>query len=195
MVTFCDSINTKPETKLMDINFCSYCGGRIKQVIPPFDDRQRDVCESCAKIHYENPKMVVGCIPVKGGQVLLCRRAIEPRIGKWTLPAGYLEKGETVAAGACRETMEEARAEVAIIAPYSMYNITFVNQIYLFFRAQLLNEDFGPGPESSEVLLFTEEEVPWDEIAFTVVQKTLHQFFKDRQDNHFEFYIGDIDPM
>jgi ADP-ribose pyrophosphatase YjhB (NUDIX family) len=179
----------------MIINFCYYCGGRIKRVIPPFDDRQRHVCESCDQIHYENPKMVVGCIPMKGEHVLLCRRAIEPRAGKWTLPAGYLEKGETVAEGACRETLEEARADVAIVAPYSMYNITFVNQIYLFFRAKLLNEDFGPGPESSEVLLFTEEEVPWDEIAFTVVQKTLHHFFKDRQNNRYEFYIGDIDPM
>jgi ADP-ribose pyrophosphatase YjhB (NUDIX family) len=179
----------------MNINFCSNCGGRIEHVIPALDDRQRAVCKKCNIIHYENPKMVVGCIPEKENRVLLCRRAIEPRIGQWTLPAGYLENGETVAMGACRETMEEARAKVSLIAPYAMYNLTFVDQIYLFFRAQLVNEDFGPGPESSEVKLFKEKEVPWDKIAFTVVQETLRQFFKDRARNQFTFFIGDINPI
>ena len=174
--------------------FCSYCAGRIKRIIPPMDDRPRDVCASCKRVYYENPKMVVGCIPVKEKRVLLCRRAIEPRKGRWTLPAGYLEAGESVSAGARRETLEEARAEVAIIAPYSMYNLTFVNQVYLFFRAELLNDDFGPTPESTAVALFREKNVPWQDIAFTAVQETLKQFFRDRKRNHYPFYIGDIEP-
>ena len=140
------------------MNFCSNCGDRIKLGTPPGDDRPRYLCQSCGTIHYENPKVVVGCIPEMDGKILLCRRAIEPRADKWTLPAGYLENGETVAQGARRETLEEA----------------------------------GAGSESSDVRLFAEKDIPWDEIAFTVIEETLRQYFKDRPAGVFPFHIGNI---
>jgi ADP-ribose pyrophosphatase YjhB (NUDIX family) len=136
--------------------------------------------------------MVVGCIPEIQDQILLCRRAIEPCYGKWTLPAGYLENGETVTAGAERETYEEARAKVEILEPYALYNICYVNQIYLMFRARLVDHKFGVGSESMEVKLFSEDEIPWDEIAFQVIRETLVQYIKDRPSGIFPFYIGDI---
>jgi ADP-ribose pyrophosphatase YjhB (NUDIX family) len=136
--------------------------------------------------------MVVGCIPEFEDKILLCRRAIEPCIDKWTLPAGYLENGETVSAGAVREAYEEAYANVEILTPYALYNICYVNQVYLMFRARLLDGDFKPGNESKEVRLFGEHEIPWDQIAFKVIEKTLTQYFKDRRDGLFPFYIGDI---
>jgi len=138
--------------------------------------------------------MVVGCIPEVEDKILLCRRSIEPCSGKWTLPAGYLENGETVSDGATREAYEEAFANVKIIEPYVMYNISYVNQVYLMFRARLMDNDFRPGNESSEVKLFTEQEIPWNEIAFRVIDKTLRKYFKDRQSGQFSFYIGDILP-
>jgi ADP-ribose pyrophosphatase YjhB (NUDIX family) len=136
--------------------------------------------------------MVAGCIPELEDKILLCRRAIEPCYGKWTLPAGYLENGETVAAGARRETFEEAQARVEILAPYALYNICYVNQIYLMFRARLMDRHFRPGSESLEVRLFSEVEIPWDEIAFRVIEETLVQYFKDRRTGLFPFYIGNI---
>ena len=136
--------------------------------------------------------MVVGCIPEKNDRILLCRRAIEPCSGKWTLPAGYLENGETVAQGAARETLEEAHAPVEIIAPYAMYNICYVNQIYLMFRARLVDNHFRPGAESLEVRLFGQNEIPWQDLAFPVMRQTLLQYFKDRLSGRFPFYIGDI---
>jgi ADP-ribose pyrophosphatase YjhB (NUDIX family) len=136
--------------------------------------------------------MVVGCIPEMDNKILLCRRSIEPCYGKWTLPAGYLENGETVSAGARRETFEEARARVEILAPYALYNICYVNQIYLMFRARLIDNNFGPGSESLEVRLFSETEIPWDEIAFRVIEETLVQYLKDRPKGSFPFYIGNI---
>jgi ADP-ribose pyrophosphatase YjhB (NUDIX family) len=136
--------------------------------------------------------MVVGCIPEWDEKILLCRRAIEPRYGKWTLPAGYLENGETVSEGAVRETFEEARAKVENLRPYALYNICYVNQVYFMFRARLADRGFRPGSESLEVKLFTEDEVPWEDIAFRVMQETLIQYFKDRPSGKFSFYIGEI---
>jgi ADP-ribose pyrophosphatase YjhB (NUDIX family) len=136
--------------------------------------------------------MVVGCIPEWENRVLLCRRAIEPRSGKWTLPAGYLENGETVAAGAARETCEEAGAMVEKLVPYALYNICHVNQVYFMFRARLLGGRFEPGRESLEVKLFSEEEIPWEDIAFRVLQETLIQYFEDRSRGEFPFYMGEI---
>ena len=136
--------------------------------------------------------MVVGCIPEWEDKVLLCRRAIEPRHGKWTLPAGYLENGETVAEGAARETYEEARAKVENLSPYALYNICYVNQIYFMFRAHVADGRFKPGKESLEVRLFAEDEIPWEDMAFRVLQETLIQYFKDRPDGKFPFYMGDI---
>ena len=136
--------------------------------------------------------MVVGCIPEIDDKILLCRRAIEPRCGMWTLPAGYLENGETVAEGAARETYEEAGAKVEKLTPYALYNICYVNQIYFMFRARPADHRFRPGSESLEVKLFAEDEIPWEEIAFRVLQETLIQYFKDRPTGRFPFYVGEI---
>ena len=176
------------------MNYCSNCGDTVKLCTPAGDDRPRYLCESCGTIHYENPKIVVGCIPEMDGKILLCRRAIEPRSGKWTLPAGYLENGETVAQGARRETFEEAGARIEIIAPYAMFNICYVSQIYVMFRARLLDGHIEAGSESSEVRFFSEKDMPWDQIAFTVIEKTLRQYFKDKPTGLFPFHMGDILP-
>ncbi len=164
----------------MPINFCSQCGSTMAQKIPEDDDHVRAVCSQCSHVHYENPKMVVGTLPVLGDKILMCRRNIEPRKGKWTLPAGYLENGESVQDGAIRETLEETLARVTLKGPYRMFNILFVDQIYMMFRAELLSDDFGPTSESSEVCLFSESQIPWDEIAFEVIRQTLKDFFHDR---------------
>jgi ADP-ribose pyrophosphatase YjhB (NUDIX family) len=176
------------------MNYCSNCGDKVKLGTPAGDDRPRYVCESCGTIHYENPKVVVGCIPEMDGKILLCRRAIEPRVDKWTLPAGYLENGETVAQGARRETFEEAGARIEIIAPYAMFNICYVSQIYVMFRARLLDGHIEAGSESSEVRFFSEKDIPWDQIAFTVIEKTLRQYFRDKPTGLFPFHMGDILP-
>jgi ADP-ribose pyrophosphatase YjhB (NUDIX family) len=174
------------------MNFCSNCGQPVIRRTPPGDDRLRFFCESCGAVHYQNPKLVVGCIPEMEDQILLCRRAIEPCYGMWTLPAGYLENGETVAAGAKRETREEARARVEILDPYALYNICHVDQIYLMFRARLIDKRFQAGSESLEVKLFSENDIPWQEIAFRVITATLLQYFDDRRNGSFPFYIGNI---
>jgi len=174
------------------MNFCSNCGQPVTTLTPPDDDRSRFYCESCGVVHYQNPKLVVGCIPEMEDQILLCRRAIEPGYGKWTLPAGYLERGETVAAGAKRETLEEAQARVEILAPYALYNICHIDQIYLMFRARLKDKSFHAGSESLEVELFSEDDIPWEEIAFRVINATLLQYFDDRRTGRFAFYTGNI---
>jgi len=177
------------------MNFCSNCGDAIIHCTPPGDDRPRYLCKSCGTIHYENPKVVVGCIPEKNGKILLCRRAIEPRSGKWTLPAGYLENGETVSQGAKRETYEEAGANIEISAPYALFNICHINQIYLMFRGRLVGDNIKAGSESTEVRLFSEEHIPWNQIAFTVIEATLRLYFKDKPSGLFPFHIGDISPQ
>ncbi|NQU63664.1 MAG: NUDIX hydrolase [SAR324 cluster bacterium] len=174
------------------MKFCSQCGGKVSSVIPLDEDRLRGVCQSCGFIHYENPKMVVGCIPVWKDEILLVRRAIEPRMGFWTLPAGYLENGETVADGARRETLEEAGADQGELIPYGLYNIPRVNQIYMMFRTELLHTDFRGGAESLEVKLFSESDIPWNEIAFKVILVCLEHFFADRKRGHFPFHTDDI---
>jgi ADP-ribose pyrophosphatase YjhB (NUDIX family) len=131
-------------------------------------------------IHYQNPRAVVGTVPVMGQQVLLCKRAIEPRYGFWTLPAGFMENGETTGEGASRETLEEAGARVELQGLYSVIDVPHVDQIHLFFRARLLNTDFDPGTESLEVRLFDESEIPWDDLAFRTVAQTLRWYFEDR---------------
>jgi len=138
--------------------------------------------------------MVVGCIPECGDKILLCRRAIEPRYGKWTLPAGYLENGETVLEGAKREAFEEARAKLKNLTPYALLNLAFIDQIYFMFRATLVDCDCMPGYESLEIKLFAEEEIPWDELAFSVVRETLRLYYRDRATGEFHFHIEDILP-
>ncbi len=176
----------------MDIKYCTGCGAPTELKIPLDDDHPRAVCTRCGRVHYDNPKMVVGCVPELNGQVLLCKRNIEPRKGKWTLPAGYLENGESVQEGAVRETREETLADVENVEPYRVFNIVSVHQIYFMFRADLISDNFGPTSESSEVRLFHERDIPWDEIAFSSIHKTLEHYFEDRKTDRFPFKIFDV---
>lgn len=177
------------------MNFCSECGGPVTLKVPTNDDRPRFVCPGCGTVHYQNPKLVVGCIPVWQDRILMCRRNIEPRKGFWTLPAGFLENGETMADGARRETLEEARAIVVDLKPYLMVDIVPIHQIYLMFRSRLVAPDFHPTPESLEVKLIGEDEIPWDDIAFRVIEKTLQCYFRDRPTGRFDFSTDRIDKQ
>jgi ADP-ribose pyrophosphatase YjhB (NUDIX family) len=150
------------------------------------------MCPSCGAIHYQNPKMVVGCIPEWEDSILLCRRAIEPKYGLWTLPAGFMENGETAAEGAARETLEEAGARVDVLGLYSMISLPDINQVYLVFRAKLLHLDFNHGEESLEARLFKEAEIPWDSMAFRTIQHTLEHYFADRKTGTFHLHEGQI---
>lgn len=176
------------------MNYCSHCAGELKVRIPPGDNMPRHVCDRCGAIHYQNPKIVAGCIAEWDHRILLCRRAIEPRAGLWTLPAGFMENGETTAEGAARETWEEAKAQVEISDLYALFNIPHISQVYLMFRARMLNDQFGPGTESLEVALFEEERIPWKELAFPVVRETLLRYFEDRRKGRFPLQMGDITP-
>jgi ADP-ribose pyrophosphatase YjhB (NUDIX family) len=177
------------------MKYCSQCGAAVELRIPDGDSLPRYVCSSCATIHYQNPKMVVGCIPEWEDKVLLCRRAIEPRRGLWTLPAGFMENGETTFDGAMRETLEEANARVAIESFYALYNIPYISQVYLLFRARLLDLDFSPGIETLELKLFAEADIPWDQIAFATVRNTLTHYFEDRRKGAFPFHMGTIERV
>jgi ADP-ribose pyrophosphatase YjhB (NUDIX family) len=174
------------------MNFCNACGGQLGEQVPEGDNRPRHVCGDCGAIHYRNPKVVTGCLPVWQGQVLLCRRAIKPRYGLWTLPAGFLENGESSHQGAVRETLEEANARVALEGLYTTFNLPHIDQIYMLFRARLLDLDFAPGEESLEVALFDERDIPWEQLAFPVVAETLKLFFADRARGDFGIHVGDI---
>lgn len=176
------------------MNFCSHCGHAVEHRIPDGDSRLRHVCPQCATVHYQNPKIIAGCLPVWGDQVLLCRRAIEPRHGYWTLPAGFMENGETIAEGAARETWEEAEANVRDLQLYTVYNIPYISQVYMLHRAELVEGRFGVGVESLECRLFSEDEIPWDELAFPSVKKTLRHYFEDRRTGHFPLHVEDIRP-
>lgn len=177
------------------MKFCSQCGNTIEIKVPEGDSRERHVCSRCGEIHYQNPNVVTGCIPEWEGKVLLCRRAIEPRHGYWTLPAGFLENGESTQQGAMRETLEEANARVEIGQLYTLFSLPNINQIYMLFRAPLLDLDFGPGDESLEVRLFAEEEIPWDELAFQVMIETLRYYFRDLRQGNFKLRSGVIERL
>lgn len=172
---------------------CKACGSPVEYRTPADDNRERATCTVCGTIHYENPLNVVGTLPVWNDKVLLCRRAIEPRLGLWTLPAGFMELGETTEAGALRETDEEAGARVELQGLYSLLNVVKVGQVHLFYRARLLDTDFAPGPETLEAQLFSEAEIPWDELAFRTVRETLKHFFADRKRGQFSLLCADID--
>lgn len=174
------------------IQHCRICGAPAAYRMPTADNRERAVCSACGEIHYENPLNVVGTVPVWGEQVLLCRRAIEPRHGLWTLPAGFMELGESTADGALRETVEEAGAKVEMQALFSVISVVRVGQVHLFYRARMLDASLDPGPESLEARLFREDEVPWDELAFRTVRQTLEWFFEDRRLGSFSVHTGDI---
>ena len=175
------------------IKHCRACGTSVELRVPDDGDtRERAVCPACGTIHYVNPLLVVGTVPYLGDQVLLCKRAIEPRYGKWTLPAGFMELGETMAQGAARETAEEAGAEVEMGAFFSAMSIPRVGQVHVFYLARLLHARFDPGHESLEARLFTEHDLPWDELAFTTVRETLKCFFADRRLGQFGVHDVDI---
>ena len=167
---------------------CSQCGARTDRRVPPGDGRERTVCTACGAIHYENPKLVVGCIAQWDGLILLCRRAIEPRYGYWTLPAGFMENGETAAQGAARETMEEAGARVLELRPFALIDVPYVHQVHLFFLAELATDRFASGEESLETRLYAEAEIPWPELSFRTVIETLELFFADRARGTFGFH-------
>jgi ADP-ribose pyrophosphatase YjhB (NUDIX family) len=175
------------------MKFCSNCGAAVALKIPAGDTLPRHVCDACSTIHYQNPKMIVGCIAEWEDRILLCRRAIEPRLGLWTVPAGFMENGETTAQGAARETLEEANARVEVGPLYAMYNIPHINQVYILFRARLLDLDFSAGTESLEVQLFDEKDVPWESIAFATVRNTLHHYYADRKAGEYRFHLGTIE--
>jgi ADP-ribose pyrophosphatase YjhB (NUDIX family) len=166
------------------MKFCSECAHPVALAIPEGDNRPRHVCSQCGTIHYQNPKNVMGTIPVwehEGQlQVLLCRRAIEPRYGYWTLPAGFMENGETTGEAAARETEEEAGANIELGPLFALLNVAHVHQVHMFYLARLVDLDFHPGEESLEVQLFSESEIPWDDLAFPTIRKTLELFFADR---------------
>ncbi|MEY4747906.1 MAG: hypothetical protein RIQ60_120 [Pseudomonadota bacterium] len=176
------------------IKHCRECGAPVEYRVPPDDNRERAVCTACATIHYENPLNVVGTLPVWGDQVLLCRRNIEPRRGLWTLPAGFMELGETTAAGALRETIEEAGAHVEMGGLFSVLNLRKVGQVHLFYLARLTDTEFDPGPETIEVGLFREADLPWRELAFRTVKLTLQRYFATRvQGGCFDVYCADVE--
>jgi ADP-ribose pyrophosphatase YjhB (NUDIX family) len=175
------------------MKFCSDCGAAVSLKIPAGDSLPRYVCDGCATIHYQNPKMIVGCIAEWENRILLCRRAIEPRMGLWTVPAGFMENGETTAQGASRETLEEANARVEVGPLYAMYNIPHINQVYILFRARLLDLDFSAGTESLEVKLFDEADIPWEQIAFATVRNTLTHYYTDRKAGEYRFHLGTIE--
>jgi ADP-ribose pyrophosphatase YjhB (NUDIX family) len=161
--------------------------------VPPGDNLPRWLCDECGEIHYENPKLVVGSVPEYEGKLLLCRRAIEPRYGYWTLPAGFMENDETAGQAALRETLEEAGAQVELGAPFTLISVPYVNQVHLFYRARVRDLGFKPGEETLEIGLFEEERIPWKEIAFRTVGLTLKRWFADRKAGSFGFHAEDLD--
>jgi ADP-ribose pyrophosphatase YjhB (NUDIX family) len=180
----------------LPLKHCRSCGTAVIYRLPDDGDtKERAVCPACHNVHYENPLNVVGTVPVwgeDGEKVLLCLRNIEPRRGKWTLPAGFMEMGETTAEGAARETVEEAGAQFEMQDLFAIMNVVRVGQVHLFYRAKLLSTTFDPGHETIEARLFAESEIPWDEIAFRTVKETLERYFDDRRNKRFNIHTVDI---
>jgi len=176
------------------IKHCRQCGIAVVYRLPDDGDtKERAVCPACSTVHYENPLNVVGTVPHWGDKVLLCKRNIEPRWGKWTLPAGFMELGETTAEGAARETDEEAGAQFEMEDLIAILNVVRVGQVHFFYRASLLSDQFNPGTETIEARLFAEDEIPWDEIAFRTVKVTLERYFADRKAGQFNIHQADIE--
>ncbi|KPK50152.1 MAG: ADP-ribose pyrophosphatase [Thiotrichales bacterium SG8_50] len=174
------------------MKYCSHCASPVVLRVPEGDNLPRFICDSCNTIHYQNPNIVAGCVPEWDGRLLLCRRAIEPRHGLWTLPAGYMENNETTLEAARRETVEEAGAEVDISDLFAVINLPHINQVYMMFRAQLNEPKYAAGPESLEVKLFREAEIPWGELAFPVIQQTLKCYYDDLSRGEFQLHVGDM---
>ena len=174
------------------MNFCSNCGKTVIQKIPEGDNRLRYVCGACETIHYQNPRVIAGILPIFESKILLCKRSIEPRIGYWTLPAGFLENGESSLEGAIRECTEDTNATVINPELYGLFYIPQIHQLYIFYRAELAEPIFWPSSESSEVELFSENEIPWNELAFPVVELCLDHYLKDRKTTEFSVKREDI---
>ncbi len=174
------------------MKYCSQCGAPVSVRVPEGDHLPRHICDACDTVHYQNPKIVAGCIPEWQGRILLCRRAIEPRYGLWTLPAGFMENHESAVAAAAREAREEANAVVEDLRLYGLYSLVHVSQVYLMFRGRLKDGQARAGAETLELRLFAEEDIPWDELAFTVVEETLRQYFAERRQGAFSVHVGDI---
>ena len=174
------------------MKYCSACGAAVRLRIPPGDNRERHVCDACGTIHYLNPKVVTGCVATWEDRVLLCRRAIEPRYGLWTLPAGFMENRESSVEGAAREALEEANAVIDGLTLYGIYNLIHISQVYIMFRGTVRDGRASAGEESLEVALFEERDIPWGELAFTVVEETLRRFFEERRAGRFSVHGADI---
>lgn len=177
------------------IQYCKQCGAPVTFAIPPGDSLPRHVCQACGHIHYENPRLVVGCVVEWEGRILLCRRAIEPRHGFWTLPAGFMENGETTAQAAIRETHEEAGTRVLIDAPFAMISIAHINQVHLFYRGRMVDMHFAAGEESLEVELYDPGQIPWDELAFRSVALCLERYLADRKRGAFGFHEAELEAL
>lgn len=175
------------------MNFCSNCGARVALRIPPGDNVPRYVCDVCGTIHYQNPKLVVGCVPEYEGKIVLCRRAIEPRRGFWTVPAGFMENGETLQQAAARESREEALIDVEIGSLLSVVHVLYAHQVHLFFRGRMRSGSFGAGVESLEVKLLHPDDIPWAELAFPSTEFTLRRYLEDRAGEREEHYFTELE--
>ena len=173
-----------PCFNLLRMNFCTQCGQPVVSQIPAGDNRPRFVCQSCGWIHYQNPLMVVGCVPDHQGSILLCKRSIQPRYGYWTLPAGFMELGESMGEAALRETWEEARARVELGPLFAMVDVIHARQIHAFFAAVLSEPEHAPGEETLETRLFRPEEIPWEKMAFPSVRIALEQYLRNKDSGH-----------
>ncbi len=176
------------------MKYCSQCGAPVALKIPAGDTLPRHVCDTCAAIHYVNPKIVAGCIPEWESRILLCRRAIEPRVGYWTFPAGFMELGESTEEAAARETLEEAKARVAIDSLYAVFTLRHVSQVYVVYRGRLHAQEFSCGSESLDVRLFDQNEIPWEDLAFPVIREILRRYAADRRAGSFSVHSGAVAP-
>lgn len=177
------------------MNFCSHCGHPVSLRVPPDDHLPRFVCDACGAIHYLNPRVIAGCVPEWQGKILICRRAIEPRRGFWTIPAGFMENNETLMAAAAREAVEEALATVEVGSLLAIVHVTHAHQVHIMFRARLTEPRFGVGPESLEVMLVEERDVPWPEIAFPSVDFALRRYFEDRSAGREGVHISEVERL
>ncbi len=166
--------------------FCSQCSTPNIRKLLEGDNRERDLCETCGAVHYQNPRLVVGTLPIWGDKILLCLRAIEPRANTWTLPAGFMELGEAMDEGAARETQEEAGVRIELGQLYTVINIPHVDQVHVYFLAKALGPELDPGPETLEARWYGLDEIPWDNLAFKSVSTTLKHYLRERETGHFE---------
>ena len=178
------------------MNFCSHCGSsEIEQKIPDGDNRLRHCCPNCGAIFYENPKIVAGCIAHWQEKILMCKRAIEPRLGTWTLPAGFMENHETIQEAAARETFEEATARASNLELFAIYNLTHISQVYILFRGEIADGKASSGIESLQTEFVDEKDIPWSDLSFPIIKETLELYFSDRKNGKFSLHTGEICMM